>query len=98
MYDVIAVYQEAARTDPKIARATELIMRNRERAFRRHIETIAVHLAPGLTVDDGVVIYLTLVLPEAYRTISIENGWPPARYERWLANALIQQLLVSDAP
>lgn len=98
MYDVIAVYQEAARTDPKIARATELIMRNRERAFRRHIETIAVHLAPGLTVDDGVVICLTLVLPEAYRTISIENGWPPARYERWLANALIQQLLVSDAP
>lgn len=98
MYDVIAVYQEAARTDAEIARSLDVIMRNRERGFRRHIDSIADHLAAGLTVDDGVVLYLTFVLPEAYRTLTIENRWSPARYERWLADALIQHLLVVPAP
>jgi hypothetical protein len=46
MYDVIDIYQEAARTDPDIADAMGTIMANRERAFRRHIEAIAAHLAP----------------------------------------------------
>lgn len=95
MYDVIAVYQEAARTDPDIARDTQIIAANRERAFRRHIETIAAHLAPDVSVDDGVTIYLTLVLPEVYRTLVIEGGWAADRYEDWLAGALTTQLLPS---
>ncbi|MET7403284.1 TetR/AcrR family transcriptional regulator [Dactylosporangium sp. NPDC005572] len=96
MYDVIDVYQEAARTDPDIARDMRTIAANRERAFRRHIEAIASHLAPGVSVDDGVAIYLTLVLPEVYRTLVIERGWTTDRYEKWLANALITQLLPQE--
>ncbi len=93
MYDVIDIYQEAARTDPDIAQDTRTIAANREHAFRRHIDAIATHLAPGVSVDDGVDIYLTLVLPEAYRTLVIERGWSPDRYENWLAEALTTQLL-----
>ena len=93
MYDVIAIYQEAARADPDIARDTQTIAANRERAFRRHTETITAHLTPGLSVDDGVAIYLALVLPEVYRTLVIERGWTADRYEDWLADALITQLL-----
>jgi AcrR family transcriptional regulator len=92
MYDVIAVYQEAARTDPAIARDAQTIATNRERAFRRHIETIATHLAPSLSVDDGVTIYVALVLPEVYRTLVVEGGWTADHYEDWLADALITQL------
>ncbi|WP_322755918.1 TetR family transcriptional regulator [Frankia sp. Cas3] len=93
MYDVIAIYQEAARTEPDIARDAETIAANRERAFRRHIEAIATHLPPGVSVDDGTTIYLALVLPEIYRTLAIEHGWTAERYEHWLADALITQLL-----
>ncbi|NMO55164.1 TetR/AcrR family transcriptional regulator [Actinoplanes sp. TBRC 11911] len=93
MYDVIDIYQEAARTDPDIARDMRTIAANRERAFRRHVEAIAAHLAPGVSTDDGVAIYLTLVLPEVYRTLVIERGWTAGRYENWLADALITQLL-----
>jgi AcrR family transcriptional regulator len=93
MYDVIDIYQEAARTDPDIAQDMRTIAANRERAFRRHVEAIASHLAPGVSVDDGVAIYLTLVLPEVYRTLVIERGWTTDGYENWLANALITQLL-----
>jgi AcrR family transcriptional regulator len=91
MYDVIDIYQEAARTDPDIAQDIRTIAANRERAFHRHLEAIAAHLAPR--VDDGVAIYLTLVLPEVYRTLVIERGWTADRYENWLADALITQLL-----
>lgn len=93
MYDVIAIYQEAARTDPDIAADLTRILANRERAFRRHIHAIARHLAPGLSVDDGVAIYLALVLPEVYRTVVVERAWTSDRYETWLATTLIQQLL-----
>ena len=96
MYDVIDIYQEAARTDPEIARDTQTIAANRERAFRRHLDAIAAHLAPGVTVDDGVDVYLALVLPEVYRTFVIERGWTADRYENWLAGALTTQLLPPD--
>jgi AcrR family transcriptional regulator len=98
MYDVIDIYQEAARTDPEIAQDTRTIAANRERAFRRHVDAIAQHLAPGVTVDDGVDIYLTLVLPEVYRTLVIERRWTADRYENWLTEALTTQLLPPDIP
>src|ERR1700737_4772219 len=43
MFDVIAIYQEAARTDPDIAQALRTIMATRERAFRQHIESLPPH-------------------------------------------------------
>lgn len=93
MYDVVAIYQEAARIDPDIAGDLETIMANRERAFRRHIEAIAARLAPGVSDSDALDIYLTAVLPEVYRTLVIERGWTADRYEAWLGDILIGQLL-----
>ena len=93
MYDVIAVYQEAARVDADIARAQQVILANRERAFRRHITAIAGRLTPRVTVDQAVDIYVALVVPEIYRTLVLERGWTPDRYEGWLGDALVDQLL-----
>ncbi|MFD3405839.1 TetR/AcrR family transcriptional regulator [Kribbella sp. NPDC058693] len=90
MYDVIDIYQEAARTDPDIAADMQTILANRERAFRRHLEAITPHLT--VEVDEGVAIYQTLVLPEVYRTLVLEHAWPLNQYETWLANTLITQL------
>ena len=91
MYDVIDIYQEAARIDPEIAEDVRTIAANRERAFRRHLEAIEPHLAVEL--ESAVAIYLALVLPEIYRTLVIERTWPPTHYESWLAKALTTQLL-----
>jgi AcrR family transcriptional regulator len=98
MYDVIDIYQEAARTDPDIAEDLRAIAANRERAFRRQVEAVAAHLAPGIDVDAGVAVYLTLVLPEVYRTLVIERGWTADRYEHWLAGAMTTQLLRPERP
>ena len=91
--ELIAIYQEAARTDPDIAQALRTIIANRERGFRQHIQSIAAHLVSGLTVADGVDLYITLVLPEVYRTLVLERGWSADRYEKWLADLLINLLL-----
>ena len=93
MYDVMTVTMEAVRTDPEIAEMLREIMASRERAFRHHLEAIAAHLAPGMTVDEGVDIYVTLVLPEIYHSFVLERGWTPDRYETWLADNLVRQLL-----
>lgn len=93
MLDVILVFQEAARTDPDIAAATHRILANRERGFRTHLEAIKSHLAPGVSVDDAVALYCTLVLPEVYRSLVVERGWSPEKYEQWLGSALIHSLL-----
>lgn len=91
MYDVIDIYQGAARTDPDIAADLHRIQANRERAFRRHLDAIASRLV--VSVSDGVDIYLTLVLPEVYRSLVLERGWTADRYETWLAANLTHQLL-----
>jgi AcrR family transcriptional regulator len=101
MYDVIDVYQQAARTDPDIARSAQVVLANRERAFRQHLEAIRQHLAPTMTVARALDVYVAMVLPEIWRTLVLERRWQPARYEEWIADQLIDQLLacpVGPAP
>lgn len=93
MYDVMTVTLEAVRTDPEIAEELRQIMASRERGFRRHVEAIAPHLVPGLTVEEGLDIYITLVLPEIYHSLVLDRGWSPDRYETWLADNFVHQLL-----
>ena len=46
-----------------------------------------------MTVEQAVDIYVALVVPEIYRTLVLERGWTPDRYEAWLGDALVDQLL-----
>lgn len=50
-------------------------------------------LAPAMTVEEGVDVYVTLVLPEIYHSLVVERGWSPDRYETWLGDNLVRQLL-----
>jgi hypothetical protein len=89
----VDVYWEAARSDREIATALAGIMGNRERAFSALLDSIADRLRPGLTAADALDVYLALVVPEVYRTLVRERGWPPERYETWLGDTLVAQLL-----
>ena len=50
-------------------------------------------LRPKLRERDAADIIHALMSPEVYRLLVIDRGWPPERYERWLANILVDQLL-----
>jgi AcrR family transcriptional regulator len=93
MYDLVITHLEGSRVDPDIARITAGILANRERGFGAYLESIAAHLRPGMNASRALDIYLTLVLPEVYRSLVLERGWTPAQYETWLADQLVHQLL-----
>ena len=94
-YDVIAVYQEAARADPRVAAVWWQVMSFREAAVTELLESISGHLQPGLTVTEAVDLYVAWTLPEVYRTLVMERKWSPNRYERWLDQLLIREFLAS---
>jgi AcrR family transcriptional regulator len=94
--DVIAIYQEAARADAQMAETLHHVLAAREREIRRLLNSITAH-EPDLDVDNALDITLALTLPEVYRTLVAERGWSPRRYETWLGNSLVTQLLGATA-
>lgn len=50
-------------------------------------------LRPGLRERDAADIIHALMSPEMYRLLTGDRGWKPQRYEQWLTQILIDQLL-----
>lgn len=50
-------------------------------------------LRPELDERDAADVIHALISPEVYRLLVTDRHWDPERYERWLAETLIQQLL-----
>lgn len=50
-------------------------------------------LRPGLGVAAAADILYTIGSPESYRSLVLDRGWSPARFERWYADTLIRLLL-----
>jgi len=50
-------------------------------------------LRPKLGERDAAAIIHALMSPEVYRLLVSDRGWTPQRYQRWLAEILIDQLL-----
>lgn len=50
-------------------------------------------LHPGVRERDAADIIHALGSPELYRLLVVDRGWTPARYERWLVDTLVDQLL-----
>ena len=50
-------------------------------------------LRPKLRERDAGDIIHALMSPEVYRLLVVDRGWPPERYEKWLTETLVDQLL-----
>lgn len=50
-------------------------------------------LRAELREKDAADIIYALMSPEVYRLLVGDRGWPPARYEQWLRDSLVGQLL-----
>ena len=91
--DVISMYQEASRTDPRIAETWRQVLLGREAAIRELLVSIAPQCRRGLKPAQALDVYITCTLPEIYRTLVTERGWPPHRYETWLSDLLMREML-----
>ncbi len=92
-YEVIAIYLEAARADHRVAAVWQNVMQGREAAVSELIRSLKPHLRLRLTSAHALDLYVTATLPEAFRTLVIERGWSLNRFEGWLAEVLIWELL-----
>ena len=50
-------------------------------------------LRPELRPRDAADIIYALMSPEVYGLLVVDKGWQPERYERWLTDILVDQLL-----
>lgn len=91
--DVVAIYREAAASDPQMAETLRNLLAAREREIRRLIDVLAPRLRPDLTIDAALDLTLALTLPEVFHLLVVERGWGHTRYETWLGDALVGQLL-----
>lgn len=90
--DILNIYREAARTDSSMAAALIAMMRAREREIAKLLSSMESDLRVGLSVPDALAMTLALCVDAAYATLR-NAGWDGARYEQWLGDALVGQLL-----
>jgi AcrR family transcriptional regulator len=89
------VLRSAAVVDQEAADLLEAINKQRvdgqSRVARALSERAA--LADGIGEAEAVDIIYALMSSEVYRILTVERGWSPDRYERWLSRALCAVLL-----
>jgi AcrR family transcriptional regulator len=92
---VYRVLVSAAASDPEAAALLADYQRQRDQGQGQIARALARAglLRPGLRERDAADIIHALMSPDVYRLLVTERGWPPERYERWLAATLCDQLL-----
>jgi TetR/AcrR family transcriptional regulator, regulator of autoinduction and epiphytic fitness len=89
----------AAGSDPDAAALLAEQTRHRQQGQARIARSLARGgaLRPQLRERDAADIIHALMSPEVYRLLTGDRGWPPERYEQWLKDILIHQLLPPPA-
>jgi AcrR family transcriptional regulator len=89
----------AAWADPDAAALLAVLTSQRQQGQRLIARSLARAgaLRTELRERDAADVIHALLSPELYRLLVFDRGWSPARYERWLATTLIDQLLPATA-
>jgi AcrR family transcriptional regulator len=89
----------AAGSDPDAAALLAEQARQRRQGQARIARSLAGvgALRPKLRERDAADIIHALMSPEVYRLLVGDRGWPPERYQQWLKDILIDQLLARPA-
>jgi AcrR family transcriptional regulator len=89
----------AAGNDPDAAALLDTLTQQRQQGQRLIARSLARSgaLRPGLRERDAADIVHALLSPELYRLLVVDRGWKPDRYQPWLADTLIGQLLADPA-
>jgi AcrR family transcriptional regulator len=92
IYQILA---SAACSEPEAANLLGQYMQQRQQGQGQIARALARAgvLRADLQERDAADIIHVFMSPEVYRLCVTDRGWSRARYERWLKNALVQQLL-----
>jgi AcrR family transcriptional regulator len=89
------VLKSAAQVDAEAADLLTEIRRQRYTGQSRIVEALVQRgaLDPGLNPSEAADFVYLLMSPDAYRTLTIERGWTPETFQKWLAHVLCTTLL-----
>jgi AcrR family transcriptional regulator len=92
---IYRVLVAAASADRGAAALFDQLSQQRQEGQRKIARSLARggHLRPGLSERDAADIIHALLSPELYGLLIFDRGWKPTRYEHWLTDALVAQLL-----
>jgi AcrR family transcriptional regulator len=93
-----AIYRivvSAAASDPEAATLLDDLTRQRQQGQGRIARSLARAgaLRPELRERDAADIIHALLSPEVYGLLVVDRQWPTERYETWLTQTLVDQLL-----
>ena len=93
---LLSVVRDAAGADPEMAEQWRVNEEQRYIAHRSLAELLAAKgdaLRPGLTVAEAADVLFTLLSPEVYLLLTVVRGWPPARWQGWVADTIARATL-----
>jgi AcrR family transcriptional regulator len=99
VYEPLVSELELLRTAGAVApELAELARQIEERRRQNQTRLIAYlqeqdRLRPGQSFEEAADVLWALTSYGLYRMLVVDQGWEPARYEAWLGQALIEQLL-----
>jgi AcrR family transcriptional regulator len=90
----------AAASDPDATALLHELTLQRQQGQARIARSLAraKALGPGLRQRDAADIIHALMSPEVFGLLVADRGWPTERYESWLTQTLVDQLLATDRP
>jgi Bacterial regulatory proteins, tetR family. len=92
---ILLLIRSAAATDPKVRALQEELDADRHRRMTENARRLrnAGHLRAGITLAQAADVLWTYSSPELYELLVLRRGWPPDRYGRFVAEAMIAALL-----
>jgi AcrR family transcriptional regulator len=97
--DIMRALILAAASEPELLPTVEAgrrYHREGEYAIARRLAEMQA-LRPDLSAEEAGAIITTLALPEVWTQLAVVEGWSFDKIESWLAETLIQLLLVNEA-
>ena len=100
-YEPLASSLELLRTAgavaPELADLAQQVEARRRQNQARLIASLREQgvLRSGLSFEEATDVLWALTSYDLYRMLVVEQSWEPERYETWLAQLLVQHLLVS---
>ena len=92
---IMRIVRDAAGADPDMTAQWDV---NQQQRFTAH-HTLAQHLADrhglrqGLTVTKAADIIFALLSLDVYLLLTVERGWTPAQWERWITGTLTDAVM-----
>jgi AcrR family transcriptional regulator len=91
--DIALIYAGAVASEPEIRKELQPRLDERDRMIRTVSERLEPVLNDGLTVEAAHAIISALTLPEVYRDLVRDRGWTSERFQDWLEQTLVAQLI-----